>query len=83
MKPVDLIGSFEKHNFPSFRNPTIANADGKPFDTMIWGRQRHHIPILLEIDVTEARWRSLSERESAIHALKVKTGCRTDSNVRP
>jgi hypothetical protein len=23
MKPVDLIGSFEKCNFPSFRNPTI------------------------------------------------------------
>jgi 2-oxoacid dehydrogenases acyltransferase (catalytic domain) len=58
MEPVDLIGSFEKHNFPSFRNPTI--------DTMIWGCQRHHIPILLEIDVTDAR--------SAIHALKVKTG---------
>lgn len=65
MKPVDLIGSFEKHNFPSFRNPTIANADGKPFDTMIWGRQRHHIPILLEIDVTEARWRSLFQETLA------------------
>jgi pyruvate/2-oxoglutarate dehydrogenase complex dihydrolipoamide acyltransferase (E2) component len=58
MNPVDLIGSFEQLNFPSFRNPTI--------DTMIWGKQRHHIPILLEIDVTEAR--------SAIHDLKVKTG---------
>ncbi|WP_309734417.1 2-oxo acid dehydrogenase subunit E2 [Chamaesiphon sp. OTE_75_metabat_556] len=58
MTPVDLIGSFEKRNFPQFRNPTI--------DTMIWGRQRHHVPILLEIDVTEAR--------SAIHAQKAKTG---------
>jgi pyruvate/2-oxoglutarate dehydrogenase complex dihydrolipoamide acyltransferase (E2) component len=58
MEPVDLIGSFETRNFPSFRNPTI--------DTLNWGRRRHHIPILVEIDVTEAR--------SAIHALKVKTG---------
>jgi pyruvate/2-oxoglutarate dehydrogenase complex dihydrolipoamide acyltransferase (E2) component len=58
MKSVDLIGSFETRNFPSFRNPTI--------DTLNWGRHRHHIPILVEIDVTEAR--------SAIHALKVKTG---------
>jgi hypothetical protein len=51
MKQIELIGNLEKHNFPSFRSPTIANADGKPFGTMIWGRQRHHIPILLEIDV--------------------------------
>jgi pyruvate/2-oxoglutarate dehydrogenase complex dihydrolipoamide acyltransferase (E2) component len=58
MKPVDLIGSFEKRNFPSFRNPTI--------DTMIWGRQRHHVPILLEIDVTAAR--------AAIHHQKMQTG---------
>ncbi len=58
MKPVDLIGRFEKHNFPRFRNPTI--------DTMVWGRQRHHVPILLEIDVTVAR--------SAIHRQKAKTG---------
>jgi hypothetical protein len=58
MKPVDLIGSFETRNFPSFRNPTI--------DTLNWGRHRHHIPILVEIDVTAAH--------AAIHALKVKTG---------
>jgi hypothetical protein len=47
MKQIDPIGSFEKRDFSQF-NPTI--------DTMIWGRQRHHIPILLEIDVTGARW---------------------------
>jgi pyruvate/2-oxoglutarate dehydrogenase complex dihydrolipoamide acyltransferase (E2) component len=41
------MGSFEQREFPNFRNPTI--------DTLIWGRKRHHIPILLEIDVTEAR----------------------------
>jgi pyruvate/2-oxoglutarate dehydrogenase complex dihydrolipoamide acyltransferase (E2) component len=58
MQQLDPIGSFENRNFPSFRNPTI--------DTLNWGRRRHHIPILVEIDVTEAR--------SAIHALKVKTG---------
>jgi pyruvate/2-oxoglutarate dehydrogenase complex dihydrolipoamide acyltransferase (E2) component len=58
MKQLDLLGSFEKRDFPQFRNPTI--------DTMVWGRQRHHVPILLEIDVTEAR--------SAIHHHKAKTG---------
>ncbi len=58
MKPPDLIGSFKESDFPRFRNPTI--------DTMIWGRQQHHIPILLEIDVTAAR--------EAIHAQKAKTG---------
>jgi pyruvate/2-oxoglutarate dehydrogenase complex dihydrolipoamide acyltransferase (E2) component len=58
MKQIDPIGSFEKHNFPQFRNPTI--------DTMIWGRQRHHVPILLEIDVTAAR--------AAIHHQKVQIG---------
>jgi pyruvate/2-oxoglutarate dehydrogenase complex dihydrolipoamide acyltransferase (E2) component len=47
MKQIDLIGNFEKHHFPHFRNPTI--------DTMVWGRQRHHVPILVEIDVTLAR----------------------------
>jgi pyruvate/2-oxoglutarate dehydrogenase complex dihydrolipoamide acyltransferase (E2) component len=58
MQQIDLIGSFEKRNFPRFRNPTI--------DTMIWGRKRHHVPILVEIDVTVAR--------VAIHDQKVKTG---------
>lgn len=58
MKPVDLIGSFEQRNFPRFRTPTI--------DTLNWGRQRHHIPMLVEIDVTAAR--------EAIHEYKTKTG---------
>jgi pyruvate/2-oxoglutarate dehydrogenase complex dihydrolipoamide acyltransferase (E2) component len=58
MKPLDLIGSFEVSDFPRSRNPTI--------DTLVWGRQRHHIPILLEIDVTSAR--------AAIRAQKAKTG---------
>ncbi|GET41556.1 2-oxo acid dehydrogenase subunit E2 [Microseira wollei] len=47
MHQIDLIGSFEERQFPDFRHPTI--------DTLIWGSKRHHIPILLEIDVTAAR----------------------------
>jgi pyruvate/2-oxoglutarate dehydrogenase complex dihydrolipoamide acyltransferase (E2) component len=47
MHPPDLIGSFEERKFPDFRNATI--------DTLIWGSKRHHIPILLEMDVTAAR----------------------------
>jgi pyruvate/2-oxoglutarate dehydrogenase complex dihydrolipoamide acyltransferase (E2) component len=58
MKQIEPVANFEKRNFPSFRNPTI--------DTMIWGRLRHHVPILLEVDVTLAR--------AAIHAQKKKTG---------
>jgi pyruvate/2-oxoglutarate dehydrogenase complex dihydrolipoamide acyltransferase (E2) component len=58
MDSLDLIGSFEVSDFPRFRNPTI--------DTLVWGRQRHHIPILLEVDVTAAR--------AEIHAQKAKTG---------
>jgi pyruvate/2-oxoglutarate dehydrogenase complex dihydrolipoamide acyltransferase (E2) component len=58
MRSVDLVGRFDQRRFPSFRNPTI--------DTMIWGRRRHHIPILLEVDVTEAR--------AAIDTLKAETG---------
>lgn len=58
MHPSDLIGSFAECQFPAFRNPTI--------DTLIWGRKRHHIPILLEVDVTTAR--------DAIRSLKRRTG---------
>lgn len=60
MKPRDLIGSFEETDFSRWRNPTV--------DTMAWGRQRHHIPFLLEIDVTGAR--------KAIHEQKMETGQR-------
>lgn len=47
MYPSDLIGGFEEQQFPAFRNPTI--------DTLTWGSKRHHIPILVEMDVTAAR----------------------------
>jgi pyruvate/2-oxoglutarate dehydrogenase complex dihydrolipoamide acyltransferase (E2) component len=43
----DLIGSYEVRRFLKIRTLTI--------DTMRWGSKRHHIPILLEIDVTDAR----------------------------
>jgi pyruvate/2-oxoglutarate dehydrogenase complex dihydrolipoamide acyltransferase (E2) component len=58
MNQPDLIGSYQERKFPDFRNPTI--------DTLTWGSKRHHIPILLEIDVTEAR--------KAIRDRKAKTG---------
>jgi pyruvate/2-oxoglutarate dehydrogenase complex dihydrolipoamide acyltransferase (E2) component len=47
MSQSNLIGNFEIRRFPDFRNPTI--------DTLIWGLRRHHIPVLLEVDVTVAR----------------------------
>jgi pyruvate/2-oxoglutarate dehydrogenase complex dihydrolipoamide acyltransferase (E2) component len=59
-KPVDRVGTFETSAFSRLRNPTI--------DTLSWGRKRHHIPILLEIDVTAAR--------AAIHDRKTTTGQR-------
>jgi hypothetical protein len=59
-KPVDRIGRFATSEFSHLRNPTI--------DTLTWGRRRHHIPMLLEIDVTAARM--------AIHDRKTKTGQR-------
>jgi pyruvate/2-oxoglutarate dehydrogenase complex dihydrolipoamide acyltransferase (E2) component len=58
MQPPNLIGSFEEREFPNFRNPTI--------DTLIWGSKRHHIPVLLEIDVTAAR-DSIHEQKKAGH----------------
>jgi pyruvate/2-oxoglutarate dehydrogenase complex dihydrolipoamide acyltransferase (E2) component len=59
-EPVDRIGRFETSEFSQLRNPTI--------DTLDWGQKRHHIPMLLEIDVTAAR--------TAIHDRKTKTGQR-------
>jgi pyruvate/2-oxoglutarate dehydrogenase complex dihydrolipoamide acyltransferase (E2) component len=58
MHSLDLIGSFEEQAFPNFRNPTI--------DTLIWGSKRHHIPILLEVDITAVR--------EAIRDQKAKIG---------
>jgi pyruvate/2-oxoglutarate dehydrogenase complex dihydrolipoamide acyltransferase (E2) component len=60
MQVSQSIGHFEQREFPNFRNPTI--------DVLIWGQKRHHIPILLEIDVTEAR--------NAIRDRQTQTGQR-------
>lgn len=44
---MDDIGTYQERPFPAFRNPTI--------DVLEHGRKKHHIPLLLEIDITEAR----------------------------
>ncbi|RLC71510.1 MAG: dihydrolipoamide acyltransferase [Chloroflexi bacterium] len=41
------IGTYEERRFPEFRNPTL--------DTLDLGKKKHHIPLLLEVDVTKAR----------------------------
>jgi hypothetical protein len=47
MKSSDVIGTFDVRTFPRSRTATL--------DTLVWGRRRHHVPIMLEIDVTAAR----------------------------
>lgn len=42
----NAIGSYQKITFPAFRNPTL--------DTLELGRKKHHIPVLLDMDVTVA-----------------------------
>lgn len=44
---MDTIGTYEERRFPAFRNPTL--------DTLDLGKKKHHIPLFLEVDVTEAR----------------------------
>lgn len=46
---MDDIGTYQEHEFPTFRNPTV--------DTLELGRKKHHVPVLFEIDVTEGRKR--------------------------
>ena len=55
---MDEIGTYQERRFPAFRNPTL--------DTLDWGRKKHHIPLLLEVDVTEAR--------ESLRASKAATG---------
>jgi hypothetical protein len=43
----DLIGAFKELQYPSWRVLTD--------DTVRLGKMRHHVPVLLEVDVTEAR----------------------------
>lgn len=56
--PSNLIGNYEQRRFPECREPTI--------DTLIWGSKRHHVPILIEVDVTTAR--------ALLRAAKLQTG---------
>ena len=44
---MDDIGTYSEREFPRFRNPTI--------DTLELGIKKHHIPFLLEVDITKAR----------------------------
>jgi hypothetical protein len=55
---MDDIGTYEEQEFPVFRNPTV--------DTLEQGRKKHHIPLLLEIDVTEGR--------KYLHEIKARMG---------
>ncbi|MGF1601464.1 MAG: 2-oxo acid dehydrogenase subunit E2 [Thermosynechococcaceae cyanobacterium] len=55
---MDNIGSYTEQEFPDFRTPTL--------DTLDFGKTKHHIPLLLEVDVTKAR--------EAIRELKSRTG---------
>ena len=54
----DNIGAYEERTFPAHRIPTL--------DTLDVGKKKHHIPVLLEVDVTEAR--------EQLRAAKAKTG---------
>ena len=55
---ADLVGAYDEQAFPRFRTATL--------DTLEWGRKRHHIPLMLEVDVTAAR--------DAIRRQKEQTG---------
>jgi pyruvate/2-oxoglutarate dehydrogenase complex dihydrolipoamide acyltransferase (E2) component len=44
---MDDIGSYKEREFPAFRTPTL--------DTLELGIRKHHVPFLLEVDVTTAR----------------------------
>jgi len=55
---MDDIGTYEQREFPRSRTATL--------DTLDLGKKKHHIPILLELDVTVAR--------DCIQSLKDKTG---------
>lgn len=44
---MDNYGNYELLTFPNYRNPTL--------DTLELGKKKHHIPLLLEVDITDAR----------------------------
>jgi pyruvate/2-oxoglutarate dehydrogenase complex dihydrolipoamide acyltransferase (E2) component len=55
---MDGIGAYQEREFSASRNPTI--------DILELGRRKHHIPVLLEIDITESRKR--------LHEIKTARG---------
>lgn len=55
---MDNIGAYEERRFPKSRNPTL--------DTLDLGKTKHHIPLLLEVDITKAR--------EYMREFKAKTG---------
>jgi pyruvate/2-oxoglutarate dehydrogenase complex dihydrolipoamide acyltransferase (E2) component len=55
---MDDIGTYEERKFSEFRIPTL--------DSLDCGQTKHHIPLLLEVDITKAR--------ESIRELKVRTG---------
>ncbi len=55
---MDDIGTYEERRFPEFRYPTL--------DTLDLGIKKHHIPLLFEVDVSEAR--------AYIREFKARTG---------
>jgi pyruvate/2-oxoglutarate dehydrogenase complex dihydrolipoamide acyltransferase (E2) component len=55
---MDDIGTYEERRFPESRKPTI--------DTLDWGKRKHHVTFLVEVDLTDAR--------EFLHELKARTG---------
>ena len=55
---MDVIGTYDEREFPESRTATL--------DTLDLGIKKHHIPLLLEVDVTEAR--------EYMRVLKSRTG---------
>jgi pyruvate/2-oxoglutarate dehydrogenase complex dihydrolipoamide acyltransferase (E2) component len=47
VSPTSTTGVYDEHPFPPQRTATL--------DTLRWGSKRHHIPLLVEVDVTAAR----------------------------
>ncbi len=44
---MDDVGTYEERRFPEFRQPTL--------DVLDLGKTKHHIPLLLEVDITKPR----------------------------
>jgi pyruvate/2-oxoglutarate dehydrogenase complex dihydrolipoamide acyltransferase (E2) component len=56
MPLANTAGAYDEHRFPPQRTATI--------DTLRWGSKRHHIPLLVEVDVTAARTAIRRQKET-------------------